>query len=282
MTLSLDGHVALVTGCGRRKGIGHGIAVALASAGADVAVADIALAGTRNADEVGDPERDAGWGGLTSVVDEIEALGRRGLAVVGDVSAAVDVERIVSEVVEGLGKIDVLVNNAAAPFGGERTWTWEVAEAEFARVIRINVMGAFLMSSAATRHLLAREAPGRIVNISSGAGKKGMPRRAAYSASKHAVIGLTQSMAMELAPRGITVNAVCPGATDTTRRQAAVDARASAGEAPKSYVGGSLPPVGRIGTPSDIANAVAFLASPASSYITGQAINVNGGSLMAP
>lgn len=282
--LPLAGQVALVTGCGRQKGMGHGIAIALAAAGADVAVTDIESTGARHAHEEASDglARNDEWRGLESLVDEIVALDRRGLALVGDVSASADAERMVDGVIDGLGRIDILVNNAAAPFGAERTWTWEVPEDEFDRVMRINAKGVFLMSGAVIRHLLQRESPGRIINISSGAGKKGMPRRAAYSASKHAVIGLTQAMAMELASRGITVNAICPGATDTTRRQAAVDARAASGESPKSYVGSSFPPVGRIGTPGDIANAVLFLASPASSYITGQSLNVNGGSLMAP
>ena len=276
--MMLDGQVALVTGCGRAKGIGRGVALALARAGADVAVTDVAPTGAPSPGE--GPAGGTSSEGLDRLVAEIADCGRRAMGVLGDVSVKHDVDRLVREVAEHFGRIDILVNNAAAPFGAERVWTWEVPEEEFDRVMGVNAKGVFLMSSAVIRHMLARGGPGRIINIVSGAGKKGMPRRAMYSASKHAAVGLTQSMAMELAPRGVTVNAVCPGATDTTRRQAAVEAKAASGEPPKSYGGASTPPVGRIGTPDDVANAVVFLASPASSYITGQSLMVNGGTIM--
>ena len=231
----LDGQVALVTGCGRAKGIGRGVALALARAGADVAVTDVAPTGAPSGGE--GPAGGTSSEGLDRLVAEIADSGRRAMGVLGDVSVKHDVDRLVQAVVEHFGRIDILVNNAAAPFGAERVWTWEVPEEEFDRVMGVNAKGVFLMSSAVIRHMLARGGPGRIINIVSGAGKKGMPRRAMYSASKHAVVGLTQSMAMELAPRGVTVNAVCPGATDTTRRQAAVEAKAASGEPPKSYGG---------------------------------------------
>ena len=216
----LDGQVALVTGCGRAKGIGRGVALALARAGADVAVTDVAPTGAPSpgkAPAAGTSSEGLAGGtpseGLDRLVVEIAGSGRRARGVLGDVSVKLDVDRLVEEVVEHFGRIDILVNNAAAPFGAERVWTWEVPEEEFDRVMGVNAKGVFLTSSAVIRHMLARGGPGRIINIVSGAGKKGMPRRALYSASKHAVVGLTQSMAMELAPRGVTVNAVCPGGT---------------------------------------------------------------------
>ena len=136
-------------------------------------------------------------------------------------------------------------------------------------MVRINTIGVFLMSGAVVRHLLGRGAQGRIINISSGAGRRGMARRAAYCASKFAVHGLTESMALELAPHGITVNAIAPGAMDTARQSSREGRGADA-----------LPPAvpaGRIGVPDDIARAVVFLADPAADYITGQVLAVDGG-----
>ena len=134
------------------------------------------------------------------------------------------------------------------------------------------------MSGAVIRHLLHRSAPGRIVNIASVAGKVGYPERAVYCASKFAVVGLTQAMAQELAPRGITVNAVCPGAVATDRNAATRHRAASTGDA--AGVNASSSPVGRIGAPDDIARAVLYLVDPAASYVTGQSLIVDGGRYM--
>lgn len=275
---SLEGHVALVTGCGRYRGIGRGIALALAAAGADIAVADVDPGGTRNAFEGGEEERAVGWKGLPSLVGELESLGRRALAVVGDVAAREDADRMVAEAVDHLGQVDILVNNAAAPHGEDRRVMWEVPEEAFDQVLRVDARGVFIMSVAVIKHLLARGSPGRIINMSSGAGRRGFAQRTAYSAAKFAVIGLTQSMALELAPYGITVNAVCPGAIDTARRTS-TKARAAAGL--ESYGANDPratgPPGGRLGSPADIGRAVVFLAEPAASFITGESLLVNGG-----
>lgn len=276
---ALDGQVALVTGCGRYRGLGRGIALALASAGADVALTDIARDGTRNVMEAGEEERAVGWKGLDSVVEEVEELGRRAVALLGDVGRAEDAQRMVDDAADALGAVDILVNNAGAPHGADRTWTWEVPEDAFDAVLRINTKGVFLMSSAVVRHLLGRESSGRIINIASGAGKRGFPQRAAYCASKFAVIGLTQSMAQELASRGITVNAVCPGAMNTAR-QASRAARAASGDDADAEAAPPVAPVNRLGEPLDVARAVAFLADPDADYITGQSINVDGGLIM--
>jgi 3-oxoacyl-[acyl-carrier protein] reductase len=268
----LQGQVAFVTGCARLKGLGRGIALALAGRGADVAICDVSVTGTRYPFEQDDPDRRAGWEGLPSLVSEIERLGSRAVATVGDVGVRKDAERMAAEVVSQLGRIDILVNNAGAPHGNDRTWTWEVPEDAFDDVIRINTKGPFLMSSAVVRHMLQRGGAGRIVNISSTNGKVGAPKRAAYCASKFAVIGLTQVLALELAPRGITVNAICPGSMDTARMSS------TRGQEPDTVL--LELPVGRIGQPKDIGAMVAFLASPDASFITGQAINVNGGMFM--
>ena len=270
---TLEGQVALVTGCGRYNGMGRAIALALAGAGADVAVTDLVAGGTRNKAEVDVPGDRRDWKGLESLVEEIHAIGRGAVALIGDVGRVDDAERMVAEAVDQLGAIDILVNNAGAPQGPDRGLSWEVPLEAFENVIRINTIGVFLMSTAVVRHLLGRGVPGRIVNISSGAGKRGVPQRAAYCASKFGVTGLTESMALELAEHGITVNAIAPGAM-ATARQASRLGRAASGKA-----GAAAPPVpvGRLGEPAEVARAVAFLADPDAGYITGQTISIDGG-----
>jgi NAD(P)-dependent dehydrogenase (short-subunit alcohol dehydrogenase family) len=271
----LSGLAALVTGCGRARGIGRAVALTLATAGADVAVTDVSARGLRNA---GEPEA-AGAGGLEALVDEIRQLGCRAIALTGDVANAADVEAVVAAAVTELGRVDILVNNAGAPHGGDRAPSWLVPEPAYDEVMRVNAKGVFLMSGAVIRHLLDRGARGRIVNIASVAGKIGYPERAVYCASKFAVIGLTQAMAQELAPHGITVNAVCPGAVATDRNAATRHRAATAGDAAAGDAASS--PVGRIGEPDDIARAVLYLVDPAASYVTGQSLVIDGGRYMS-
>jgi NAD(P)-dependent dehydrogenase (short-subunit alcohol dehydrogenase family) len=270
----LSGLAALVTGCGRARGIGRAIALTLAAAGADVAVTDVAPSGVRNAGEPGP----AGTDGLAALADQIKQLGGRAIALTGDAADVADVEAVVATAVAELGRVDILVNNAGAPHGGDRAPSWLVPEPAYDEVMRVNAKGVFLMSGAVIRHLLQRGAPGRIVNIASVAGKVGYPERAVYCASKFAVVGLTQAMAQELAPRGITVNAVCPGAVATDRNAATQHRAASTGDA--AGVNASSSPVGRIGEPDDIARAVLYLVDPAASYVTGQSLVVDGGRYM--
>ncbi len=274
-----DGKIVLVTGCGRARGMGRAISVAFARAGADVVATDVAPGGTRNENEEGLEEIRLGWKGLESLAGEIEAIGRRVLTVVGDVSRAADAERFVAAALARFGRIDVLVNNAAAPHGADRRLLWEVPEEAWDLVIAVNLKGTFLMSRAVIPHMLARGG-GRIINMASVSGKRGTPRRGAYTASKFGVIGLTQSMAQELAGHGITVNAICPGSVDTSRRESTSRReRALAERDPKAAVLG-LPPTGRVGRPDDIARLALFFASDQSDHITGQAWNVDGGTVM--
>jgi len=275
-----EGKSVLVTGCGRVRGIGRALAVAFARAGADVAATDIAVGGTRNENEEGLEEIRQDWKGLESLAAEIQGLGRRALTLVGDVSRASDAERFVAEALARFGRIDVLVNNAAAPHGADRRLVWEVPEEAWDLVLDVNLKGTFLMSRAVIPHMLSRRS-GRIINMASVSGKRGTPRRGAYTASKFGVIGLTQVLAQELAAYGITVNAICPGSVDTSRRESTSRRERALAEGNPGAPMLGLPPTGRVARPDDIARVALFFASEESDHITGQAWNVDGGSVMS-
>jgi NAD(P)-dependent dehydrogenase (short-subunit alcohol dehydrogenase family) len=276
------GQTVLITGCARVRGLGRGMALAFAQAGAELVVTDVAASGTRNENEAGAEEARLGWRGLESLAAEIEGLGRRVMPLVGDVSRRADVERMVGEALARFGKIDVLVNNAAAPHGADRRVIWETPEAAWDLVLGVNLKGTFLMSQAVIRHMLERGGRGRIINIASVSGKVGTPKRGPYTASKFGVIGLTQVMAIELAPHGITVNAICPGMMDTSRHESTSrreqrEQDAAPAKLPPAF---TQVPVGRVGQPADVARMALFLASKESDYIIGQAFNVDGGMVM--
>ncbi len=274
-----EGRTVLITGCARARGMGRAIAVAFARAGADVVATDVATGGTRNENEEGLEEIRLGWKGLESLATEIEGLGRRIVTLVGDVSRAVDAEHMVADALAQLGHLDVLVNNAAAPHGADRRLLWEVPEEAWDLVIDVNLKGTFLMSRAVIPHMLSR-GRGRIINMASISGKRGTSRRGAYTASKFGVIGLTQVLAQELAAHGITVNAICPGSVDTSRRESTSRReRALAERDPRAPVL-TTPPTGRVARPDDIARLALFFASEQSDHITGQAWNVDGGVVM--
>ena len=274
-----DGKVVLVTGCARARGIGRAISVAFARAGADIVATDVVSGGTRNENEEGLEEIRIGWKGLESLAQEIEKLGRRVHTVVGDVSRAADAERFVKEALARFDHIDVLVNNAAAPHGADRRLLWEVPEEAWDLVLDVNLKGQFLMSKAVIPHMLSR-GRGRIINMASVSGKRGTPRRGAYTASKFGVIGLTQVMAQELGSHGITVNAICPGSVDTSRRESTARRERALAERDPSTPLLTLPPSGRVARPDDIARLAMFFASEQSDHITGQAWNVDGGAVM--
>jgi 3-oxoacyl-[acyl-carrier protein] reductase len=274
-----EGKVVLVTGCARAQGMGRAISVAFARAGADVVATDVASGGTRNENEEGLAEQRLGWKGLDSLAGEIQGLGRSVLTLVGDVSRAADAERFVAEAVARFGRIDVLVNNAAAPHGADRRLLWEVPEEAWDLVLDVNLKGTFLMCRAVIPHMLSR-GTGRIVNMASVSGKRGTSRRGAYTASKFGVIGLTQSLAQELAPHGVTVNAICPGSVDTSRRESTSRRERALAEREPGAPVLTTPPTGRIARPDDIARLALFFASAQSDHITGQAWNVDGGTVM--
>jgi meso-butanediol dehydrogenase/(S,S)-butanediol dehydrogenase/diacetyl reductase len=257
----LSGKVALVTGGAR--GIGRAIALRLAAEGADLAVCDLNEVGARE------------------VADEVRRLGRRGLAARTDVTSAREVEALVQRTVAELGRLDVAVANAGiialAPL-------LETSEEDWNRLFDVNVKAVWLTAAAAARQMIAQGGGGRIILAASRAGKQ--PSRlgltGAYSMTKHAVVGLTKSLALELAPHQITVNSYCPGTVDTDM-WAKIDAEVA--ERRGVPIGATRAealaqiPLGRLEVPDDVANLVAWLASDQSSYMTGQSLNIEGGSV---
>ena len=279
----LNGKVALVTGAGGRHGIGRAIATRLAAEGADIVVTDVAA----SLDAIRAADRLDGWQGLPSVVDEIQALGRRSIGLYYDVSDGAQVAGMVSDTLNEFGRIDILVNNAGSRPGRDRVLIVELEADAFDEVMRVNVRGTYLVSQAVCRHMIDRGGPGKIINISSGAGKRGIARYGAYCASKFAVIGLTQSLAHEMAPHRVNVNAICPGLVDTERVDfiaAALAPEGASGEEHRALMvreRAMRVPLGRIAQGDDIARMAAFLSSAESDYMTGLSISVSGGSEMS-
>lgn len=264
----LDGRVAVVTGAGRMRSIGRAIAMEFARAGCDVVVTGTG----RKPRDLPRDEQAAGWRDIDSVADDVRALGRRALPVVCDVADPTAVDELLARTIRELGRIDVVVNNAAASRGGDRVPVLDLEVQAWDRVVAVNLRGTFLMTRAFGRQLVEQGEGGSIVNISSIGGKLSGEGTAAYSASKAAVQSLTSSAAKELGRHGIRVNAICPGVTETGR----LDDQSP--EAWQAYVDANLP-LGRIGTPQDIAHAAVFLASDQAAWVTGQAWNVDGGQL---
>ena len=244
---------ALITGAG--TGIGRAIALRLARDGWGVAVNDV------------EPGRAA------AVVAEVARLGARGTAVVADVGDREAARRMVGEAIAGLGAVDLLVNNAGVCRLGALA---EFSEADWRATFRVNVDGVFFCCQAVLPHMLGR-GRGSIVNVASWSGKSGAAYFGPYCASKFAVIGLTQSLAKEVAAQGIRVNAVCPGIVAGTEMRAEVDAASRALGRPTSTDRVGWIPMGRLAEPEDVAGVVAFLASDDARYMTGQAVNVTGG-----
>ncbi|MCY4365650.1 MAG: glucose 1-dehydrogenase [Chloroflexi bacterium] len=278
----LNGKVAIVTGAGGRNGIGRAIATRLAREGADVVVTDVPESVTAIRAE----DRADGWEGLPSVVQEIEAEGRQALGIFSDVSDSAQVDDMIRQVLDRFGKIDILVNNAGSRPGRDRVLVVDLEEDAFDEVMRVNVRGTYLCSRAVARHMTARGEGGKIIIISSGAGKRGIARYAVYCASKFALVGFTQALAQEMAAHRVNVNAICPGLVDTERVDFIAAALAEEGESAEEHRAlmvqerSTRVPMGRIAQGGDIANMAAFLASAESDYMTGLSISVSGGSEM--
>ncbi len=278
----LHGKIAIVTGAGGRNGIGRAIATRLAGEGANVVVTDVAA----SLEAIRPEDRQSGWEGLPSVTAEIEEIGRQSLGVFSDVSDAGQVDDMVAQTLDRFGRIDILVNNAGSRPGRDRVPVVDLEEDAFDEVMRVNVRGTYLVSRAVARHMVGRGGPGKIITISSGAGKRGIARYAAYCASKFALVGFTQALAQELAPQRINVNAICPGLVDTERVDFIAAALVPEGQSSEEHRAlmiqerNTRVPLGRVAVGEDIAKMAAFLASAESDYMTGLSISVSGGSEM--
>ncbi len=250
VAIDLTGQVALVTGS--RRGLGKSIAMRLAEAGADIIINDI---------EPGREEAEA-------TAAEIRALGRRAIAICGDVSKSEDANALIEQGWTQMGKIDILVNNAGVT---RDNLLIRMTDEEWQMVININLTGAFYCSRAAAKRMM-KARYGRIINIASVIGLMGNAGQTNYAASKAGIIGMTKANAKELAARNITVNAIAPGfiVSPMTDKLSA--------ETKAKYIEGI--PLGRLGTADDVADAVLFYASELSDYTTGHVLNVDGGMVM--
>jgi glucose 1-dehydrogenase len=249
--MKLAGKVALVTGSA--QGIGRSIALRLADEGADLIVDDR-------------PQNSQ----AETVAQSIRAKGRRCEVFGGDLANTGDDRRMISEGVRTLGQIDILVNNAGLE---RRASFWEVSEADFDLVLNVNLRGTFFTTQAFVKHLLDTQRPGRIINISSVHEELPFPHFASYCASKGALKMLMRTLAIELAPRGILVNNIAPGAIETPINTQLLHSP----ELLASLLGNI--PLNRLGTPEDVAGLVAFLCSADSNYVTGTTLFVDGGLL---
>lgn len=245
----LDGNVAIVTGASR--GIGRSVAIELAKAGAKIV---INYAGNHAA--------------AKEVEEAVKAIGGEALLIQADVANAEAVDQMIKQTIDTFGRIDILVNNAGIT---RDTLLMRMKEEDWDAVINTNLKGVFNCTKSVSR-VMMKQRSGRIINMTSVVGIMGNAGQANYAAAKAGVVGFTKSMAKELASRGITVNAIAPGFIST-------DMTAVLSEQVKNDLSAQIP-LGRLGTPEDVAGAVLFLASGAANYITGQTINVDGGMVM--
>lgn len=274
MYADLDGKVAIVTGSGRGKGLGEAMAKRLAAEGCRVVVSDIGAARGAEipADAIGSNSE------MERIVAEIRSAGGEAIGVRCDVLEESQVEALVAQTVSQYGRLDVMVNNAG--IGYLMKPIVDMSQAEWDAVLGVNLRGVFFGIKYAAKQMIAQGGGGRIINIGSQASKSGFPFAAPYVSSKHGVVGLTRTAAIELGPHRITVNTICPnhvttGLGDWQNKYFS----AATGRSEEKYLADMRAriPLGRPGLQEDIAKACAFLASSEADYITGEAMNVSGG-----
>jgi NAD(P)-dependent dehydrogenase (short-subunit alcohol dehydrogenase family) len=273
---SLEGKVALVTGAGRSAGLGRAICARLAEEGCRIVLTDLATPKPLlEADRIGT------LSDMEATAAELRQIGPEVMSIAMDVREEAEIEAAIAQVVARFGRLDILVNNAGigylfAPIVDTPVDYWKT-------VMDVNLLGAFLCTKHAARQMIRQGHGGRIVNIASQAAKSGHPHLAAYIASKHGLVGLTRTAALELGPHAITVNAVCPNHVTTGLGSVQNEYYARlAGLSVEQYLAAMQRqiPLGRVGQQADTANACAFLCSDSAAYITGEAMNVSGGAEM--
>lgn len=265
MVARFAGKTIVVTGSGRRKGLGQGILQRFADEGANCVVSDLTI----NAE-------------VDEVAEELRGRGAKVATVACDVADPAQCDALIAKAKEAFGGVDVMVNNAGIGFMMKPLL--DVDPADWAKVIAVNLSGAFYCTQAAARDMVARGKGGRIVNIASQAAKTGFPHLPAYVSSKHGMVGLTRASAVELGAHGITVNAVCPNHVTTAlgAEQNEYFSKLLGFASVEAYLANmaSKNPMGRPGLVTDTAAAVAWLASDEAFYVTGEALNVSGGEEM--
>lgn len=264
----LRGKVAIVTGATRKRGLGRAIALCLARAGADVVVTGSSA--PKSAAALPQDERDSGWRGLPDVVEEIRALGGRAHGIAADVAQTAQVERLMAETARVMGRIDILVNNAAYPRGNDRVPLDALDDALWRKIIDTNLTGTMLCSKYAARQMQRQGEGGSIVSISSGAAVKAPATFSAYAASKAGVHALNAVLAAELGPSGITANVVAPGFIDTAR----IDMLREGDRWQRRL---DTIPLRRAGSVEEIAQLVRYLCGPHARWISGEVFLINGG-----
>ena len=274
-TQNLKGKTAVITGSGRREGLGEAIALRLAQAGANIVISDIGKPrdAATGAEHIGSTDE------MESIAADIRALGASVSTCVCDVRSLEDVRAMAKHAKDTHGSLDIWVNNAG--IGYIMKPILDVTEDDWRAVIDVNLTGAFFGVKAATEVMNAQGKGGRIINVASQAAKSGFPHAQAYTSSKHGLVGLVRSAATELGPMGITINNVCPNHVTTglggwqNEYFAKVTGAASIEDYKKAML--AKIPMGRHGLPEDTANAVAFLCSDEAAYITAESMNVSGG-----
>ena len=277
---NLDGKVALVTGAARYRGLGRAIALRLAADGADVIVTGRPAAQS----SVTESERAMGWRGVHSLAAEIEALGRRALGLEFDVTDPAAVEAAVAAALAKMQHIDILVNNAGVPSGAGAAPLLDLDAALWNDPVAVNRTGFYRVTKWGGRALRDRDQGGSIINISSTAGRRGLPDYGAYCATKFGVVGMTQQLATELARHNIRVNCVAPGSHPTDMMDGTIGRTANRVGANTDQITAAIRSAAllrRQGRPEELAASVAFLASEESAFITGQTLNVDGGAHMS-
>lgn len=270
-----QGKTAVITGSGRRKGLGEAIALKFASEGANIVISDLGKSrdASTSSEHIGEDDE------IAEVIRGVEAAGGQCATYSADVRSRSDMGALAAFATETFGSLDIWVNNAG--IGYIMKPLLEVSEEDWNAVIDVNLSGAFFGLQAAAEKMVAQGKGGRIINIASQAAKSGFPHAQAYTSSKHGLVGLVRSASIELGSHGVTVNNVCPNhvTTGLGAWQNEYFWKVSGASSKEEYMDNMRKriPLGRPGLPEDTANAVAFLCSDEAQYITGESMNVSGG-----